>query len=368
MKSKLGYLCGSVSWGGLEMNHVRNAKWMQERGYQVCFLCVNDSPVAKYANEQGVPTHFIERHKKYYDFKKASKLADYLLKNEYTHVLIRSNEDMSITAAVKRKLGKKIFTAYFMEMQLGVKKTNLFHTIRYSYIDLWSCPLNWLAEQVETMTKFKNQLVVIPSGIDRSSFNISISQEEARKLLDLPSGKRIFGLIGRFDPQKGQLLLLEATELAKNKDFHVVLLGEPTVNEGNDYFEAMKAKIDSEGLNGRVSIRPFMQDVSPFFRAVDWFVMATKAETFGMVTVESLACGTPVLGSNAGGTPEILTGGETKGGVLFETLNSKDLAAKIDQICQEELQIPEKQLMEMAKKYDHHRVCEMVEKALQVTV
>ena len=163
-------------------------------------------------------------------------------------------------------------------------------------------------------------------------------------------------------------MLLEATELAENTDFHVVLLGEPTVNEGGDYFEAMKEKIESENLKDRVTIRPFMKDVSIFFRAVDWFVMATKAETFGMVTVESLACGTPVLGSNAGGTPEILTGGELKGGVLFETLNSKDLASKIDQICQQDIRFEEKDLMELAKNYDHHIVCDGVEKALRITL
>jgi glycosyltransferase involved in cell wall biosynthesis len=349
------------------MNHVRNAKWMQERGHDVCFFCVEGSPIAKYALEQGVPVYSIEPHKKYYDFKKAKILADHLSSKNYTHLLIRSNEDMSITAIVKRKLGNKISTAYFMEMQLGVKKTNLLHTIRYKYIDLWSCPLNWLAGQVETMTNFRNQLVVIPSGMDLSSFNLQLSSAEARRELDLPEDSLLFGLIGRFDPQKGQLLLVEALEKAENKDFKIVLLGEPTLNEGDEYYNQLKERIDSPELQDRVFIRPFMKDVSIFFRAVDWFVMATKAETFGMVTIESLACGTPVIGSNAGGTPEILTGGSQEAGVLFETLNSADLASKIDRICKDNIRFDENDLQELAKKYDHHQVCEKVEEALELT-
>jgi glycosyltransferase involved in cell wall biosynthesis len=107
-----------------------------------------------------------------------------------------------------------------------------------------------------------------------------------------------------------------------------------------------------------------MKDVTVFFAAVDWFVMATKAETFGMVTIESLASGTPVLGSNAGGTPEILNGNE--GGELFTTLDSTDLAKKIDEIIDNNIQPAPNDLKEMAKVYDHDKVCEAVEKALNL--
>jgi glycosyltransferase involved in cell wall biosynthesis len=98
---------------------------------------------------------------------------------------------------------------------------------------------------------------------------------------------------------------------------------------------------------------------------MDWFVMATKAETFGMVTIESLACGTPVLGSNAGGTPEILD--NERGGVLFETQNAMDLALKIDEICEGKHRKETSSLMKMAQAYDHNTICEKVEQALGIT-
>jgi len=364
MKAKLAYLCSSTSWGGLEMNHLRNASWMHQRGHDVTIFCVKGTPLAKETQERGLPVQFIEEHKKYYDFKKANTLAKLLLELGVTHLLIRSTFDMSIAAAVKRKLGHKIQTSYFMEMQLGVKKTNLLHTLRFRYIDLWSCPLNWLEEQVHTMTKFQNKTVVIPSGMDLSVFNQTLSKETARKQLDLPANKLVFGLIGRFDPQKGQLLLLEAMQKSQNKDYHVVLLGEPTMHEGDDYFQKMEAIIQQNDLQERVHVRPFMKDVTTFFKAVDWFVMATKAETFGMVTIESLACGTPVLGSNAGGTPEILNTAE--GGCLFKTLDADDLAKQIDHICDAKISFDESDLCKMAEHYDHRKVCDMVEKVLKI--
>ena len=364
MKPKLAYLCSSVSWGGLEMNHLRNAQWMQERGHEVYVIGVKDSRFLNDASAMGLLTIPIQAHKKYYDFKQARNLANLLQTNEITHLLLRSTFDMSIAATVKRYLGNKIHTSYFMEMQMGVKKKHLLHTIRYKYIDLWSCPLNWLEDQVKTMTKFKNKTVVIPSGLDLTQFASMPSKADARKLLNLPESPRIFGLIGRFDPQKGQLLLLEAMKHCTNKDFHIVFLGEPTHNEGDDYHKEMLKIIEQPELKDRVHVRPFMKDVLPFFSAVDWFVMATKAETFGMVTIESLASGTPVLGSNAGGTPEILE--QDKGGVLFETQNPRDLALKIDAICEQNISPNPKVLKEMAASYDHENVCEMVEEALNI--
>lgn len=362
MKAKLGYLCSSESWGGLEMNHLRNALWMKRKGHDVVILCVQNSAIENHAKELQLSVLIIPKHKKYYDFKNGKKLATIISEQTISHLLIRSTYDMSIMAYVKRRLGTNLHTSYFMEMQLGVKKTNLLHTLRFKYIDLWSCPLKWLKVQVETLTNFKNELVVIPSGLELSQFQNLPSKENSRSVLNLPPEKLTFGLIGRFDMQKGQLLLLKAMQQCRNKKFVVVLLGEPTLHEGDTYYNDLKTMIQSDQLEQRVFIRPFRKDTAVFYNSIDWLVMATKAETFGMVTIESLSCGTPVLGSNAGGTPEILENG--KGGLLFEPLNEKDLATKIDQICEDTVTREREDLVGMANNYDHQDVCKKVEQAL----
>lgn len=364
MKAKLGYLCSSKSWGGLEMNHVRNAIWMKERGHAVVLLCIKNTPIEKFALLHNIEVNHIEKHKKYYDFKKAKTLSKILTKSQFTHLIIRSNYDMSITSNVKRRLKDKIHTSYFMEMQLGVKKTNILHTLRYKNIDLWSCPLNWLKKQVEELTNFKNELVVIPSGLDLSEFSNLNSVEIDRKRMEIDENKLVFGLIGRFDIQKGQLLLLEAATKCQNQDFHIALLGEPTINEGESYFNEMKSFIQLNNLGNRVSIHPFQENTASFYNAIDWLVMATKAETFGMVTIEAFACGTPVLGSNAGGTPELLKN-ET-GGILFTSLDSADLTIKMDRICQNRKYVDKGKIKNLALQFDHHIVCSMVEKALGI--
>lgn len=366
MQTKIGYLCSSLSWGGLEMNQLRNAKWMQQRGHQVVMLCVNESPVHQKSVAENIPVTVIQRHRKYYDFKAGWKLSRILKSENISHLILRDTRDMSIGATAKTfSVGHSFHLSYFMEMQLGVSKRNLLHTLRYRKIDLWSCPLEWLKSQVETMTKMDiSKTVVIPSGMEITPFQTTQTTAEARTLLDLPNDKILLGLIGRFDPHKGQVLLLEALKNIDDDRICVCLLGEPTRNEGTTYFDQIKETIAGNQLENRVFIRPFREDIPSFYRAIDAFVMASKAETFGMVTIEAMASGTPTIGSNAGGTPEILHYGKL--GYLFKPLNIEDLSKKILEFVQNPERISKADLQLEAHKYDHHKVCDQVVQALKL--
>jgi glycosyltransferase involved in cell wall biosynthesis len=354
-----------MSLGGLEMNHVRNATWMAERGHTVFVFCLKDSPIENMAMKSNLNVIHIQKHRKYYDFSKGRTLASLLKKHQISFLFIRDTRDMSIAASAKFFSAKDSFKlVYFMEMQLGVKKTNFLHSIRFRFIDAWSCPLQWLEKQVHTMTHLNpSKTHIIPSGVDLKPFQRELSKEEARKIMDLPNEKIILGLIGRFDTHKGQLLVLEAFKQLKNKNLCICFLGEPTRNEGLDYYHQMTQQISENQWEMNVFIRPFRSDIEVFYKAIDACIMASKAETVGMVTLESLACGTPVIGSNAGGTPEILQHG--KWGVLFESLNPKDLAIKIDYFLQNHSQWIESDLKKEAEKYSHHLVSEKVEALLE---
>lgn len=346
------------------MNQLRNALWMQHRGHAVVLLCLENSPIYEKAAAAGLPVKLIRKHRKYYDYAAGLRLKRILQQERITHLIIRDTRDMSV-CAIAKLLFPKFHLSYFMEMQLGIPKRNLLHTLRFRKLDLWSCPLSWLQAQVKDMTRMDHsKIIVIPSGLEIEPFRTNQTQEQARALLDLPEGKMILGLIGRFDPHKGQVLLLEALKNCKDQNVCVCLLGEPTRNEGTAYFEKIKQAILENNLESRVFIRPFRDDIPSFYRAIDAFIMASKAETFGMVTIEAMASGTPTIGSNAGGTPEILHAGAI--GYLFQPNDAESLAAAIDRFLEDPKAIPSAVLQQEAQAYDHHKVCEMVESALDL--
>jgi glycosyltransferase involved in cell wall biosynthesis len=361
----LAYLSGSMSWGGLEMNHVKNAYWMHQRGHEVVLIGLKDSPFLKAAIAYGLTVVSIERHRKYYDFRKAYQLAKILASIEVTHLILRDNRDLSTAVMAKRFSKRKIHLSYFMEMQLGVKKKSLFHTLRYRNIDLWSCPLEWLKTQVLTMTNMpKDRIVVVHSGVELSRFSHLPDKSKARQLLDLPSELPIVGLIGRFDPHKGQLLLIEALKLLQSTSVQLCLLGEPTREEGNDYEIQMYDSISRLGLADRVHIRPFREDIETFYSAMDLIVMATKAETVGMVTIEALASGKPVIATNTGGSPEILKFGQF--GRLVKPSDPEELSLEIEAVMSGRCTLNPNDLVQRAADFDHNSVCERVEQVLKL--
>lgn len=324
LKSKIAYLCSSESWGGLEMNHFRNALWMREHGKEVVVFAIKNSPIANAAKKSQLQVVFVSRHRKYYDISAALKLAKLFRTEKITHLFIRDTKDMSIAGLTKTLLKNHLTVAYFMEMQLGINKKDLLHTIRFTQLDFWFCPLNWLKDQVVEKTRFPVQKIhVLPSALDLSALICPVDKQSARNVLNLPHDLTLFGLIGRFDPQKGQLMTLKAFQALKSNSVGLVFLGEKTKNESDAYFHQIENFIKNNDLQDKVFLRSFRKDVSTFYAAIDATVMASKSETFGMVTIESMACGVPVIGSAAGGTLELLKQGNL--GYLFSPENPLSL-------------------------------------------
>lgn len=361
----IAYLCGSASWGGLEMNQWRNARWMHDRGHQVVVLGLNNSPLQQACLESGIDFECIGKHRKHYDFKSAFELRSIIRKRKITRLIVRDGRDMGLATLTKVLSLKRFQVHYFMEMQLGRVKKNPAQTLRFLLLDSWVCPLEWLVhETTENTFMPRKRIRHIPVGIEFSAFQSEISRMEARRMLKLPEEGLLIGLAARIDPQKGQLLLLQALQLLDDLPVTVALLGSPTLNEDDSYYRSLLRFIEQQDLKSRVYCLPFRKDHPVFYKAVDALVMASKAETCGMVTIEAMASGIPVIGSNAGGTPELLQNGQI--GYLFETMNPESLAEQIRTFVTNPMLYKHTALQTAIRKFDHVTVCEKVETLLKV--
>lgn len=360
LSTKIAYLLGSKSWGGLELNQLKNAIWMNKRGHDVFIVCWKDSPIYVNAINSQINIITIEEYGKYYEFKKGKKLANLLKTERVTHLFVRSNHDLSIAATVKRHLKSKISISYFMEMQFGISKKSIFHNIRYAYFDFWICPLHWLKNQVKTLTNVSKQKIhVVPSGIDLSLFKSDQDSIQIREQLGLNKDAFVFGLFGRIDKNKNQLLVLEALNLLKEENIQILFLGDLTFNESIEYFNRFQDYIIDNELENKVKKFSFTNEISKYYQAIDCLINATDSETVGMTTIEALAMKKYVLGANAGGSKEILD--NAKIGLLFEPGNHIDLAEKMKLIFTKQINIDDSLMVEKALEFDHHKVCLMIE-------
>ena len=351
MPAIIGFICGSRAWGGLEMNHLNHCLWMKNNDFEVLMLCRKDSPIAKESEATGIKTIYITDHRRYKYIGASFALKKILATESITHLVARNPNDLNICGIAKRLLKKKIHLSYFMEMQLGVSKKNFLHTARFRQINSWVCSLPYLKKQVLELTRFpENKIRVIPSALNLLKIDQKTNKKNARQNLQLPQDKFILGLLGRIDSLKGQHTLIEALYLLDNSAFAICLMGEPTRNESNDYYRSILKMIKDYHLEKNVFILSFDQKVNDFFQAIDVSIMASKSETFGMVSIESLAYGKPVIGSKSGGTPEIIS--NDKLGLLFETENPRDLADKINYLYLNQAQFETENLKSASQQYD----------------
>lgn len=135
-----------------------------------------------------------------------------------------------------------------------------------------------------------------------------------------------FLLIGSIEKNKGQELVIEASLKIINKgitDFEVCFAG----NDMTGYYSFLKDKIEKYNLHKHIKYVGFQKDVSSLRKKYDVELMCSSSEAFGLVTVEAMMAGNLVIGSNCGGTSEIIR--NNINGILFEKENSDDLAKKM---------------------------------------
>lgn len=115
-----------------------------------------------------------------------------------------------------------------------------------------------------------------------------------------------------------------------------------------------------------VHFRPFTEQTEIAFAALNVFIMASIGETYGMVTVEAMASGVPVIGTNSGGTPELLDFG--KAGLLVPPKDPEALALAIEKLMSNKLLWEEMRMAASQRalaKYNYQLQCRLVEQLLE---
>jgi glycosyltransferase involved in cell wall biosynthesis len=292
------------------MNTVRYAQWMHERGYRVVVFAVASAPIAEEASKRGLHLVPVKRNAKYFDFLNASRLSILFRKHGVQLVWFRDTRDMDTLAWAKRFTLSPFKLLYQQAMQFTVNKRDIIHTLRFSAIDAWVSTLSFLQKQVELYTRFpKSKIHVVPLGVDTSRLHLNESLKlAARDYFQLDKDAFVFGVIGRIDPLKGQHLAIEALHRlrAQHENVQLLIVGESTRNEGKEYEASLRKLIEQLNLQSFVHIRPYTADVFHFYHAIDAFLLCSKGETFGTVTIEAMAMGLPIVGTNSSGTPELL--------------------------------------------------------------
>jgi glycosyltransferase involved in cell wall biosynthesis len=168
----------------------------------------------------------------------------------------------------------------------------------------------------------RNKIEVIHHGFDLERLDPTrVSGDEVRREFDLV-GKLVFGAIGRLYWLKNHAALVRAFSRAAPADAVLVIVGPGDPAPLQELARQL-------GVRERVVLTGPRADVPELLAAFDVFVHAAIAESFGMVIVEAMAMGKPILSSPVGIAPELVGDGT---GVLSGSARASDLAVAVERL------------------------------------
>lgn len=198
---------------------------------------------------------------------------------------------------------------------------------------------------------FKDRVHVIPNGTDLRQFPLKRNGESALKEeLGIPKQSFLVCAVGQLCARKGLRALLEALSQIYDDAplIHLAIVGKPVFSHEEQYRDELVEMATTAGIADRVHFTGERQDVPSVLRSSDLLVLNSLEEPFGLVLVEAMSSGTPVLTTRVGGTSEIVT--DTESGWLIERNDTAGLAKKILELSQN----PD--LLKQVARYAHDEV------------
>jgi glycosyltransferase involved in cell wall biosynthesis len=146
---------------------------------------------------------------------------------------------------------------------------------------------------------------LVPGAVDAGRFRPATDRAEVRRRLKLPVNETILFTVRNLVPRMGLDNLMQAMSLLRRQGSDVRLL----IGGEGPLRSALQATIQRLQLTDCVRLIGFVPDSSlpAYYQAADLALLPTQElEGFGLITLESLACGTPILGTPVGAIPEVL--------------------------------------------------------------
>ncbi|WP_048048280.1 glycosyltransferase family 4 protein [Methanosarcina mazei] len=176
---------------------------------------------------------------------------------------------------------------------------------------------DWVKQNIDNIIGCNTKTVYIPNGINYEKYE-PLPQKQNIKNPSILT-------VGRLVKLKGMDLLIKALPNIKEliPNIHLYIAGEGV------QCEKLKSLAVRLNVQENITFLGFVSEdkIIKMLSSVDIFVTSSRSETFGIVVLEALAAGTPVIASNVGGIPQLLNNGEY--GLLVEPENPEDLSSAV---------------------------------------
>ncbi|MDK2861794.1 MAG: hypothetical protein PWP33_997, partial [Thermodesulfobacterium sp.] len=186
-------------------------------------------------------------------------------------------------------------------------------------------------ETSKQLKNFKEKAVVVPLGLNIERLNTKDNDLKYENIKDKLNKKKVVLSIGRFVEYKGFEYLVESAKYFKENTILVIVGIGPL-------FGKIEEKINKENLNDKVILTGKVENINSFLSKCDVFCLPSisRNEAFGLVLVEALYFGKPLVTTNVEGSGMNYVNKDGETGFVVEPKNTKTLAEAINKILSDE--------------------------------
>ncbi len=151
-------------------------------------------------------------------------------------------------------------------------------------------------------------IAVVHNAVDIDKIDAVSSSRILKDQLGLVDDDFLFGIVGQITPRKGQLELIRvfAGGAERMPAAKLLIVGAPIFNDDHLYQEKLVETARALGIEDRVLFLGQRSDAIAIIKEIDALVINSSSEAFVMVAIEAMACGTPVIATDVGGTREMI--------------------------------------------------------------
>lgn len=332
-EAKVLELCLSRERGGLELYMLRVTRWLARSGVPFMAVVASGGELESRLREHGVPYRPLRTALPWFPAAAARRLAGWIDAEGIDVIHLHWARDLTLAVLARRFARRAVRIVYTRQMAITRPKRDGYHRALYRRVDLMLVITRRLQEEARRFLPLPPERVqLLYHGIPAPSPPSARGCAELRGRAGVPPEAFLIGLIGRIEPAKGQHVLVDAVGslAARGCDAHAVLLGHAMQPR---YLEDLRARIARAGLDARVRHHDFHPRAAEIMGCFDCMVLTTYNETFGLVLIEAMRAGVAVIGTDAGGVPEIIDDGKT--GLLVPPGDAAALADAIERLARD---------------------------------
>jgi glycosyltransferase involved in cell wall biosynthesis len=269
------------------------------------------------------------------DIESASELARFIREHEIEIVHAHLARDYPVAAFAVRlaRNARLVITRHVPFALNGLHKFALANVARVI------CVSEGVARRVREQRIFADEKIcVVANGIEFARYDDALAdfdRDNYRRTSLQTNARLLVGTVGELSETKGQEDFVRAAAIVAQKldDVEFFVVGEDNSRDGRTR-RRLEEIASEENLRGRIHFRGYAPDLPRLLAALDVYVSASRAEAFGLATVEAAACGACVVATATDGSREIVEDGVT--GRIVPVGDVEGLASVIVEILEDE--------------------------------